>query len=85
MLNYFALQQIPLTLSCTMLKNCQAYLKNPETFKQKDFESMLGHFLTLCMKGLIVTIKNLIINSFSQLRYIIKSRDLGHIRALPKR
>ena len=35
-----------------MLKNGQTYFKNLVVFTTQDFHSMLGHFSTLCMKGL---------------------------------
>ena len=42
-----------LTLSCIMLWNGQTYFKNPAVFTPQDFQSMFGHFTTLCMTGLI--------------------------------
>ena len=41
-----------LTLSCIMLWNGQTYIENLAVFTLQDFQSMCGHFTTLCMKGL---------------------------------
>ena len=36
-----------------MLNNGQTYFRNLAVFTPQDFQSMFGHFTTLCMKGLI--------------------------------
>ena len=35
-----------------MLKNSQTYFENLAVFTPQDFQSMFGHFSTLCMKML---------------------------------
>ena len=52
---WFSFEQqyyLVLALYCIMLKNGQTYFKNLAVFTPQDFSSMLGHFSTLCNKGL---------------------------------
>ena len=40
------------TPACIMSKNGQTYFKSLAVFMSQDFESVIGHFSALCMKGL---------------------------------